>query len=29
VEFDGEYAGEHKTLTVTVLPGAIAICGAP
>jgi diacylglycerol kinase family enzyme len=27
-EFDGEYAGEQQTLTVTVLPGAVTICGA-
>jgi diacylglycerol kinase family enzyme len=28
VEFDGDYAGEQETLTVTVLPGAVTICGA-
>jgi diacylglycerol kinase family enzyme len=28
VDFDGDYAGEQETLTVTVLPGAVTICGA-
>ncbi len=28
LEFDGEYAGEHDALTVTVLPGAVTVCGA-
>jgi diacylglycerol kinase (ATP) len=27
VEYDGEYAGERDALTVTVLPGAVAVCG--
>jgi diacylglycerol kinase (ATP) len=27
LEFDGEYAGERDALTVTVLPGAVAVCG--
>lgn len=29
LEFDGEYAGERDALTVTVLPGAVAVCGPP
>jgi diacylglycerol kinase (ATP) len=28
LEFDGDFAGEQQTLTVTVLPGAVTICGA-
>jgi diacylglycerol kinase family enzyme len=28
VQFDGDYAGEREGLTVTVLPGAVAVCGA-
>lgn len=28
VQFDGDYAGEQDALTVTVLPGAVVICGA-
>lgn len=28
VEFDGDYAGEQDSMTVTVLPGAVTICGA-
>jgi diacylglycerol kinase (ATP) len=28
VQFDGDYAGEQEELTVTVLPGAVAVCGA-
>lgn len=28
LEFDGDYAGEQQTLTVTVLPNAVTICGA-
>lgn len=28
VQFDGDYAGEREELTVTVLPGAVAVCGA-
>jgi diacylglycerol kinase (ATP) len=27
VEFDGDYAGEQQSLTVTVLPGAVVVCG--
>ncbi len=28
LQFDGDYAGEQEELTVTVLPGAVAVCGA-
>jgi diacylglycerol kinase family enzyme len=27
LEFDGDYAGEQRSLTVTVLPGAVVVCG--
>lgn len=27
LEFDGDYAGERRSLAVTVLPGAVVVCG--
>lgn len=27
IEFDGDFAGEQDALTVTVLPGAVTVCG--